>query len=406
MAIKIVVPRLGWSMEEGVFGQWLHQPGAVIKPGDLLYVLEGEKAAQDIESFDGGILHVPDQAPQSGEVVKVGQLLGYLLGEDETPPTADQWTQESQVQSVSSSPLPTAGSPGEPVTPVPGSGRDGPLISPRARRIAAELGIQWVGLTGTGSSGRIREQDILAAAGQVQQGSESEQDVPGELKPASRIRQAIARRLQESREQTVPVTLISRVDATNIVDFRSQCQALDEPGKDPVPSYTDILIKIVSEALAEYPDLNSQWRGKQLFVPKQINIAFAVDHEKGLLAPVIQDVGSKSLAEISTESAFLIAQTRDGSLREEALQGATFTITNLGMFGVDAFTPIINLPQSATLGVGQIKSEPVVVDGEVVVREQLTLSLTFDHRVVDGAPAARCLASIRTRIETWTVEPS
>ncbi len=406
MAINIVVPRLGWAMVVGVFGQWLHQPGAVIYPGDLLYVLEGEKAAQDIESFDGGILHVPEQAPQPGDVVKVGQLLGYLLAENETPPTADEWALQSQVQPAASTSAPTAGSPGEPVTPVPKTGRDGPLISPRARRIAAELGIQWVDLAGTGSSGRIREQDILAAAGQGQQGSDGEQDIAGELKPASRIRQAIARRLQESREQTVPGTLISRVDATNIVDFRSQCQATDEPGKDPVPSYTDILIKIVAEALAEYPDLNAQWRGQQIFVPKQANIAFAVDHEKGLLAPVIQDAGSKSLAEISTESAFLIAQTRDGSLREDVLRGATFTITNLGMFGVDAFTPIISLPQSATLGVGQIKAEPVVIDGEVVVREQLTLSLTFDHRVVDGAPAARCLASIRTRIENWTVESS
>ena len=402
MAIKIVVPRLGWSMEEGVFGQWLHESGAVIKPGDLLYVLEGEKAAQDIESFDGGILHVPDSAPQPGEVVKVGQLLGYLLAEDEAPPTADESLSENQVQ-----PAPNIASPVVEATTVLSAGdREGPLISPRARRIAAELGIQWVDLAGTGSSGRIREQDILAAAGQAQQRPESDQDLPGELKPASRIRQTIARRLQQSREQTVPVTLMTRVDATQIVHFRSQCQALDEPGKNPVPSYTDILIKVVAEALAEYPDLNSQWREQQLFVPKHANVAFAVDHEKGLLAPVIQDAGSKSLAEISIESAFLIAQTRDGSLREAALQGATFTITNLGMFGVDAFTPIINLPQCATLGVGRIQPEPVVIDGVVVVRDQLTLSLTFDHRIVDGAPAARCLASIRTSIENWTAEPS
>ena len=406
MAIKIVVPRLGWSMEEGVFGQWLHEPGAMIQPGDLLYLLEGEKAAQDIESFDGGTLHVPDSAPQPGEVVKVGQLLGYLLAENETPPTLDEFVQEGKVQPSSG----TAAAGGEVTVEssivVSAGERAGPMISPRARRIAAELGIQWVDLAGTGSSGRIREQDILAAAGQAQQRPESGQDLPGELKPASRIRQTVARRLQQSREQTVPVTLMTRVDATQIVHFRRQCQQLSQPGKDPVPSYTDILVKVVAEALAEYPDLNSQWREQQLFVPKHANIAFAVDSEKGLLAPVIQDAGSKSLGEISVESAFLIAQSRDGSLREDSLQGATFTITNLGMFGVDAFTPIINLPQCATLGVGQIQPEPVVIDGEIVVRDQLTLSLTFDHRIVDGAPAARCLASIRTSIENWTAEPS
>ena len=406
MAIKIVVPRLGWSMEEGVFGQWLHEPGTVIKPGDLLYVLEGEKAAQDIESFDGGILHVPETAPQSGDVVKVGQLLGYLLAENETPPTVAEVAQENQGLLPPNAGSSTVDQVVDPVTVDPVSGRDGPPISPRARRIAAELGIQWIDLVGSGSSGRIREQDILAAAGKSPKPMESEQQIAGDLKPASRIRQAIARRLQQSREQTVPVTLVTRVDATNMVDFRRQCQSADEPGKKPVPSYTDIMIKIVSEALAEYPDLNSQWREQQIFVPRHINVAFAVDHEKGLLAPVIQDVGSKSLAEISVESAFLIAQTREGSLREEAIQGATFTITNLGMFGVDAFTPIISLPQSATLGIGQIKAEPVVIEGEITVRDQLTLSLTFDHRVVDGAPAARCLAWIRTRIETWTSEPA
>ncbi|MDE0735368.1 MAG: E3 binding domain-containing protein, partial [Pirellulaceae bacterium] len=163
MATEIVVPRLGWSMEEGVFGQWLHEPGTLIQPGDLLYVLEGEKAAQDIESFDGGVLHVPDQAPGPGETVRVGQLLGYLLAAGETPPEPSPAVLSAAVLALPEVPV------GDPMVPVadilagPVSGASQPLISPRARRIAAELGIERMGLSGTGSSGRIREQDILAA---------------------------------------------------------------------------------------------------------------------------------------------------------------------------------------------------------------------------------------------------
>ena len=402
MAIEIVVPRLGWSMEEGVFAQWLFEEGAKIQPGDLLYVLEGEKAAQDIESFDGGLLHIPDQAPQPGETVRVGQLLGYLLTAGEDPPVYQQPAQQeavdSQLQSLpgveSSLPSSTMGA--------SSGASEGPVISPRARRVAAELGIEWVDLAGTGSSGRIREQDILAAAGQLQQPVNRESDIPGELKPAGRIRRAIARRLQQSIQETVPVTLMTRVDATEMVRFRVEWDELKQADGGPQPTYTDILAKVVAEALTEFPDLNSQWRGQSVFVPRHVNVAFAVDTEQGLLAPVVQDVCSKSLAEIAADSASLIARVRDGSLREEELRGATFTLTNLGMFGVDAFTPIISLPQCATLGIGQINPQPAVVDGEVVVRDQLTLSLTFDHRVVDGAPAARCLARIRSGIENFS----
>jgi len=402
MATEIVVPRLGWSMEEGVFGQWLHEPGTLIQPGDLLYVLEGEKAAQDIESFDGGVLHVPDQAPAPGETVRVGQLLGYLLAEGEEPPEPSPDVLSADVMALPEVPG------GDPVASVADTlggsdpGKSQPLISPRARRIAAELGIEWVGLSGTGSSGRIREQDILAAAGQLAPGGSAETDIPGESKPTSRVRRTIARRLQESVQQTVPVTLMARVDATEIVRYRKEIREQVEADTTTVPTYTDLLIKIVAESLTEYPDLHSQWRVQMVFVPSHVNVAFAVDTPQGLLAPVLQDAASKSLDEIAMESASLITQVRDGSLREDALQGATFTITNLGMFGVDAFTPIISVPQCATLGVGQIKQEAVVVEGEVVVRDQLTLSLTFDHRVVDGAPAARFLARIRSGISGWS----
>ena len=403
MATEIVVPRLGWSMEEGVFGQWLHEPGTLIQPGDLLYVLEGEKAAQDIESFDGGILHVPDQAPGPGETVQVGQLLGYLLAAGEEPPAPPPPGQPADVLVLPEVPV---SDPLAPETSVAASfvgGGSQPLISPRARRIAAELGIEWVGLTGTGSSGRIREQDILAAAGQLVPGGPLDPDIPGELKPTSRVRRTIARRLLESIQQAVPVTLMTRVDATEIVRFRNEVRERAGTDGDIVPTYTDILAMVVADSLVEYPDLHSQWRGQMLFVPRKINVAFAVDSEQGLLAPVIHDVGSRTLAEIAAETASLVEQVRAGSLREDALQGATFTITNLGMFGVDAFTPIISLPQCATLGVGQIKQEAVVVDGEVIVRDQLTLSLTFDHRVVDGAPAARFLARIRSGITGWSL---
>jgi len=331
-------------MEEGNFAGWLKQNGDHVSAGEPLFAMESDKVTMDVESLDNGILYVPPGAPETGAVVVVGQRLGFLLA------------------------------PGEPAPDAPIRDRPTP-VTPRARRVAAELGVDTAQLRGSGRGGRIREADVRAAGAAV---------------PITALRHTIARRMMESRQNTAPVTLTSRADATALVALRNQWKLA--PGPGPVPSYTDILAKLVAIVLESHPALGA--------LSGKAHIGIAVDTPEGLLVPVLRDVAASSLADLASRSSELIAAAREHRLRAEDLAGGTFSITNLGAFGIDAFTPIINFPEAAVLGVGAIRKEPVVLEsGELAARDQMTLSLTFDHRVVDGAPAARFLQALVRLIE-------
>ena len=409
MPIEIVVPRLGWSMDEGTFGEWLKQDGEQVNAGDMLFVLEGEKASQEIESFDAGRLHIPPDAPQPGDTVAVGQLLGYLLAAGEEPP-AKRAAQKLE-QPMLAAPIPArrpAGGPAmrrrarehaarqareAPTPPAPAARRRGSRVvaSPRARRTARKLGVDWSRITGTGRHGRIRERDVIALAEQSRPTvlMEPPPTAPGTQQPASKIRRTIAQRMLAGVQQTAPVTLTTKVDAAALVALRERLKTEHVSGT--APSYNDILVKLVSSLLPECPELNACWRGEGVYLYNEINIAVAIDTEAGLVAPVIKNVASLSLDQIAEQSRSLAERASAGRLSQNELEGGTFTITNLGMFDIDFFTPIINLPQCAILGVGRIVCEPVVVDDSIVPGDRLGLSLTFDHRVIDGAPAARWL---------------
>ena len=202
----------------------------------------------------------------------------------------------------------------------------------------------------------------------------------------------------ESRQNTAPVTLTSRADATALVALRTQWKLASGPG--PAPSYTDILAKLVAIVLESHPALGGRWEADHIVLSGKAHIGIAVDTPEGLLVPVLRDVAASSLADLARRSRELIEAAQARRLRAEDLAGGTFSITNLGGFGIDAFTPIINFPETAVLGVGAIRKEAVVLEnGELAAREQMTLSLTFDHRVVDGAPAARFLHALVQLIE-------
>jgi pyruvate dehydrogenase E2 component (dihydrolipoamide acetyltransferase) len=201
-----------------------------------------------------------------------------------------------------------------------------------------------------------------------------------------------------SHRSTAPVTLTTTADATNLVNLRNQFKAA-VPGAADVPSYTDFLVKLTASALVKHPLLNSRWEGEQIVTPPGIHIGVAVDTDAGLLVPVVRDVPALGLRQLSARSRDLAARARAGTLTADELRGGTFTLTNLGAFGIDTFTPLINYPQCAILGAGRIERRPIVVAEQVVVRDQLALSLTFDHRIVDGAPAARFLQTLRTILE-------
>jgi pyruvate dehydrogenase E2 component (dihydrolipoamide acetyltransferase) len=365
-------------MDEGTFIEWLKRDGDTIRPGDALFVLESDKAAENIEAIDAGILRIGPDGPQAGEMVKVGRVLAYLVAAGESAPVR----QKEEIVTPSRG-MSAANPAGAAVAAAPTHPPASRAISPRARRVARDLGIDCGTLRGTGAHGRIRERDVRAAATAAP---------AGRIVPHSHIRRLTAARMVAGVTQAAPVTLTTKADATDLVARRSRSAA-------PVPSYTDLVVKLTAIALRQHPLLQAQWRDDSLLVPEAVNIAIAVDTEAGLFAPVLHGVDRMTLSEIATRSRELIALARAGRLTAEQMRDGTFTITNLGMFAIDAFTPIIALPQSAVLGVGRIVREPAVVEERIVARSMLTLSLTFDHRVVDGAPAARFLDAIRRSIE-------
>jgi pyruvate dehydrogenase E2 component (dihydrolipoamide acetyltransferase) len=386
--IEITVPRLGWSMDEGTFAEWLKRDGEWINPGDMLFVLESEKAAQEIESFDAGTLRLLPDGPEPGDVVKVGQTIGYLVGKDEV-------AELPATKAMSQEPAAAKQEP-QPVAPVPvvvnRSSVEEAASSPRARRVAKELGVDLKQLTGSGKGGRIREQDVRAAVPSV-----SDKPSVGRVIPASSLRRTIAERMLISLQTTAPVTLTRRVDATNLQNLRQQFAA-SKSGS--VPTVTAVLIKLTAIALKKHELLNSRWEDDQIVVPNDVHMGIAVDTPQGLLVPVIPDVQHLSLLDIAARLEDIKTRSTARKLTPDELRGGTFTISNLGRYGIETFTPIINTPESAILGVGTMRREAVVLDDDrIVPRDMLWLSLTFDHRVVDGAPAAEFLQTLAAGIE-------
>jgi len=363
MATPITVPRLGWNMEEGVFAGWLKADGAPVRAGETLFRLESEKATEEIECLENGIVCISLDGPATGDTVVVGAVIGYLVQPGERAPFENP-------------------------TPLAAAASHKPASSPRARRVARELGVDWTKVPGTGRTGRIRERDVRAAA-----------PAPQKTFTSGSIRKTIAERLQTSHLSTAPVTLTTTVDATNLVQLRNQFKAAMQAGGDLVPSYTDFLVKLSAIALGKHPLLNASWTDEQIVLTEAIHIGIAVDTEAGLLVPVVRAVPSLTLKQLAARSRDLIDRARRRQLAAEEMQGGTFTVTNLGAFGIDAFTPIINYPQCAILGVGRIQCRPVAIDRQVTARDQVTLSLTFDHRIVDGSPAAQFLQTLSRIIE-------
>jgi pyruvate dehydrogenase E2 component (dihydrolipoamide acetyltransferase) len=428
MAIAVTIPRLGWDMTEGVFAGWLKQDGDLVSPGDALFSLETDKATQDVESMDAGILRIPTDGPKPGDRLAVGTAIGHLVTAKEQPSLADngravaavvKTNSESkaappagpavrrlahaldvdlcQVQASGSSGRVTAGDvqkyhrsrgvlAGNEADAPARRDHDQPTITPRAKRLAKQRGVDWRQLKGSGRTGRIRERDVQLAGSATA-------PAPNKI-PVSSIRKAIAERMLRSGQLTAPVTLHTTADATELVHLRNQFKASSQTSDALVPSYTDFLMKLLASALQQHPTLNARWDGDHIIVEQSIHIGIAVDTDAGLLVPVVRDVVNLGMRQLAARSRDLIDRARQRRLAVEDMQGGTFTITNLGPFGIDAFTPIINYPECAILGIGRIERRPVVVDNQVVGRDMVALSLTFDHRIVDGAPAARFLQTL------------
>ncbi len=389
-------------MEEAAFVEWFKNDGECVKAGDPLFAVETDKTVQEIESLDAGILRILPMGLKEGDMIKVGDVLGYIVAAGEAMPSGKVVpAPEKKVAAIpdraEESLRPKADAA---AVSTPAADRSGRPVSPRAARRSIQEGVDLRYVQGTGRGGRIRESDVLAAR-KGKPGLAAVASAPamptisGREVPVTTLRQTIAERMHCSKTLTAPVTLTTRVDADALVCLR---EGLKVKG-GAVPSYGDIIMRQVALTLVDHPALNARWEDDHLRFPDAVNIGFAVDTEAGLVVPVVRDAPQRSLMELAGMTRDLTERARLRRLSTEEMSGGTFTVTNLGMAGIDAFTPIINWPECAVLGVGRIMREPVVKGAKVVVGNRLWLSLTFDHRIVDGTPAARFLEAVKGRIE-------
>lgn len=655
MAVDVVIPRLGWTMEEGTLVEWVKHDGDSVAQGDVLFTVETDKSLNEVESFETGVLRIPPDSPTPGTTLPVGALIAYLVQPGEPAPFEARESSGARggAEETHRPAAAPGGSPsqagdadaaagtraGVSSTPADATGRTEPNVSPRARRTAAELGVEWKDLSGSGITGRIVERDVRAAVAQqaeaaaqsrlfdvslapattaqpaaeaVQRSAATSETTPAatgtsdatvareaeegtrgvkasplakrlaqeaginlavlaSLRPGAIIqradveaaiaaretarsqpadttpplsevtaqpgaaaaeadagarsvkasplakrlakeagidlaalaaarpgaviqradveaaiaahqasegraqqvtglaaalsqdqtpvaptemrrgpqaqtpatslattdrtrrqaderadataqavtvtqpivpaaaaapggatvltRDAAAKSIAESAHATAPVTLVTEADATELVILRDRIGAALSRGDAEAPTSDDLIVKLVAVALKEHPVLNSSWQDGKVIMHPEIHIGLLLDTGEGPVCPVIHSAPSRSLREIAALSSSLTDKARDGLLTSDDAGGATFTVCSLGAYGVDAFTPIISLPQCAILGVGRIAKKPAVHEGQIVPRDLLTLSLTFDHRIVDGAPAARFLSTVREYVE-------
>ena len=466
MPHQVTMPMLGLTMEEGTITEWLKQPGDTVAKEEPLFVVETDKSAVEVGAPASGVL--------SQIIVQVGQTVAVSV------PIAVIAQPGEAVESVASAAPAASASPAAAIAPAasasaPAGSAPAPAaprapgerlaVSPRARKVARELGVDVTTVTGTGPDGRIVERDVRAAAaapaaaapaapervvasplarklaaehgvdlaqlqGTGPGGRITEKDVTafvdarsaapaapapatlpavaaatGAFEPLNRVRRITADRMAQSARSVARVTILMEVDMTEAVRFRTQLAPEFEKRYGARLAYDAMIAKACAIALAEHPHVNAQWQEASdvqsagLRLQPNVNVGIAVAAETGLLVVVVRDADKKPLSGVNGDLMGMVAKSKAGGLGPDELSGGTFTITNLGGYGVEAFTPIVNPPETAILGIGRIAKRPAVVDGQIVPRDLMYLSLAFDHRVVDGAPAAQFLQRVKECLE-------
>jgi pyruvate dehydrogenase E2 component (dihydrolipoamide acetyltransferase) len=443
MATQVVMPKLSPTMEEGQLARWLKQEGDAVSMGEPLAEIDTDKATMEMQSLGNGVLR--KILIQEGESAPLGQVIAIIGEPDEdisgllSAAQAVQSRAESKEQAeappveteagkAAASPPPEA-APSEPARPeqsggngagLQSEGSDGGrlVVSPLAARMAAEAGINLRSLKGSGPSGRIIKRDIEAAiqAGQTQTQAREEPGValragepvspaqqsaivgasPYRDEPMSEMRRVIARRLVTSIGPVPHFFLTTEIEMDNVANLRNSIKGLNP---DLKISVNDIIIKVAAAALIEHPQVNASFQEKTIRYYERADIGVAVAIEDGLITPVIRSADRKSLSQIATEVRELAERARARRLKPEEYTGASFSISNLGMFGISEFTAVINPPEAAILAVGEMKPVPVVRDGAVAVRQIMRVTMSCDHRVIDGATGAKFLQSFKRILE-------
>jgi len=445
---ELVMPRLSDTMEEGTILRWLKADGEQVARGEELVEIETDKATMTYESDQAGVLEI---VAEEGSTLPVGAVIAHVgassEGTDERDAPGGRARERERGDSAVADGSPTAAAPADAQPPAQAERSGEPVAvgervkaSPLARRIARESGIDLHGVSGSGPGGRIVKADVLASTagatdspgaaaagasappGTADAGASMPTPAPGtpgalegvltakgetSTIELSRTQQTVARRMAESKATIPDFTLQIDVDMEECVQLRGQLKQLSSPGgtTDPVvnahevPTYNDMVVKASALALREHPNANGSYRDGRVQVYSRVNVGVAVAAEGALVVPTVFDADEKSLGEIAREARALAERVRAGTITPPELGGGTFTVSNLGMYGVKSFTAIINPPQAGILSVGALAPRAVVRDGELVARNTMTLTLACDHRILYGAEAAQFLARIRELLE-------
>lgn len=402
MAEIVRMPRLSDTMTEGTVAQWHKKVGDPIAEGDLLAEIETDKATMEFESFQEGVLlHIGVEEGATAAVDSILAILGEkgedvksLLQADAKPAQVAEVEKPAEVEKVSE-PTPVEVAVAAPVAaPVQTSNTSGRTVaSPLAKRLAQEKGLDIATIAGSGDGGRIIKRDVDTYQAPSVFASVNQESFTEE--PVSQMRKVIARRLAESKFSAPHFYLSISVDMDNAIAARKAINALP----DTKVSFNDLVVKACAMALREHPTVNSSWREDVIRRNQHVNIGIAVAVDDGLLVPVVRFTDTKSLTGISGEVKEYAQKAKDKKLQPADWEGSTFTISNLGMFGIDEFTAIINTPDACILAVGGIQQIPVVKDGQVVPGNVMKLTLSCDHRVVDGASGAAFLNTLKTYLQ-------
>jgi pyruvate dehydrogenase E2 component (dihydrolipoamide acetyltransferase) len=433
MATDVLMPRLSDSMEEGTVLKWIVQPGGEVKRGEPLVEIETDKANMTYEADTDGVLI--EVLAQEGETLPIGQVIARIGSADEE--VSGPRSQEPEPEAAEAEPdaepeperepEPEPEPTGEPMPPrerepapaAAGDGNGRVKASPVARRMAREMGVELAALEGSGPGGRIVKADVEAAAkgGGVQveeRPAETAAPAPtretphptpaavdgakGEvqIQELTRLQRTVSRRMAESKATAPEFQLHVEIDMSLAVELRSRLKEVS----DPAPSFNDMVVKAAAMALREFPRANGAYRDGQWELYSRVNVGIAVAAQEALVVPTVFDADQKSLGQIAREARDLIGKVREGTITPPELSGGTFSVSNLGMYGIENFTAIINPPQAAILAVGALKKKAVVDEsGRIVARDMMGATLICDHRILYGADAAEFLARIRALLE-------
>jgi len=413
VAIEVKLPKLAASMEDGVISKWLKAVGQPVQRGEALFEVESDKVTTEVEApADGTLSQI---VVGEGQKIDVGTILAIIAAPGEsattTSPAAARTNGENKTGHEIAGSVAVASAP----TAAP-SASEKIFITPRARKVALELGVDISAVKGSGPGGRILERDVVAATPVAQPATPlapaafvtppATPVVPvpvaaqAPVLPLSGMRRTIAERMVRSQQTVAEVTVNAEVDMGEVGKLREQVSAEWLKAYGFKVTYTEVIVKAVAKALKEHPRLNASLTETGLVEHPEIHLGVAVSLDEGLIVPVVHNADTKALLAISREVKDVSERARKNQLTREDLIGATFTVTNLGTLGVETFTPIINWPECAILGVGRIAERAVVRDGQIVARPTMWLSLTFDHRIVDGAPAAKFLARVQQLLQS------